>query len=371
MVPLSRPSSPLCWPFCSHHRSSSTTPARLLHLPPRRPRPPALPLRRRDGTWNWTGGRARRLSSDAEGRGRGGASTGGRRRLLLPRSELEHYAHGWQARPRAAVAVSAAAAALAAALLAGAGGLSVWTYWWRSGAGKQQVTEEVVEVAREVLALAAGTGIATSGTAAGEKEQKADGGTATHDNARAGRAPPALQQPSSSPSSSSSSSTGSGPGSDSGGGGGSSSSSLQRALCRCLSDALLQRTLVDPRTQHGAVELVLKVLEQPLTAQAARSLAHGVLDAAQSTEQVTELFVRVGGKEGTKDAVVTVFTNLFGDPDAHCVGAEWVRRVLSSDPVHNTCGGTVLEQMVRLLIVAAPSSPTAQPGGPRHRARRY
>ena len=127
---------------------------------------------------------------------------------------------------------------------------------------------------------------------------------------------------------------------------------LQHELCNVSNRTfhkIVDRLIADPRTTVAAIDFLVKVLEQPGAVDASRDLILGVVNDTKTADTMGELFVRVGGKEGTKDAVVTVFTNCFADADAHKQGVDWLRRVITSEPVVGTCGGEAHEQVSRAL----------------------
>ena len=127
---------------------------------------------------------------------------------------------------------------------------------------------------------------------------------------------------------------------------------LQHELCNVSNRTfhkIVDRLIADPRTTVAAIDFLVKVLEQPGAVDASRDLMLGVVNDTKTADTMGELFVRVGGKEGTKDAVVTVFTNCFADADAHKQGVDWLRRVVTSEPVVGTCGGEAHEQVSRAL----------------------
>ncbi len=116
-----------------------------------------------------------------------------------------------------------------------------------------------------------------------------------------------------------------------------------------VANSLMIKRLSDPATVAAASSMAVRVLDQQPTEDATRGVLFNMLSDGRAEDQVTELFVRVGGKAGTKDAVVTVFRNAFADEDATKIGAEYLRRVVTSPPVVGTCGGTASEQFQLVL----------------------
>ena len=125
---------------------------------------------------------------------------------------------------------------------------------------------------------------------------------------------------------------------------------LQQRVMSVANSLMIER-LSDPGTVAAAASMTVRVLDQQHTEDATRGVLFNMLSDSRAENQVTELFVRVGGKAGTKDAVVTVFRNTFVDDNARKIGAEYLRRVLVSPPVVGTCGGTAAEQF-RLVLNA-------------------
>jgi hypothetical protein len=125
---------------------------------------------------------------------------------------------------------------------------------------------------------------------------------------------------------------------------------LQQRVMSVANSLIIER-LSDPATVAAASSMTVRVLDQQRTENATRGVLFNMLGDNRAEAQVTELFVRVGGKAETKDAVVTVFRNAFKDDSATQIGAEYVRRVVSSPPVVGTCGGTASEQF-RLVLNA-------------------
>ena len=123
---------------------------------------------------------------------------------------------------------------------------------------------------------------------------------------------------------------------------------LQQRVMSVANSLMIER-LSDPGTVAAAASMTVRVLDQQHTEDATRGVLFNMLSDSRAENQVTELFVRVGGKAGTKDAVVTVFRNTFVDDSARTIGAEYLRRVLVSPPVLGTCGGTAAEQF-RLVL---------------------